>query len=81
MNQDEGLTVGDENMFGPVNSNSSISLNISLNNVLSESDRIKLENAFSLGEIKFAVFNMKHNQSPWSRWLPIVLPTFLVTSL
>ena len=80
--QDGGLIVGEgdilkyatsyyKNLFGPVVNNTSISLDVVLENVLSESDRIKLEKPFSLEEIEFAVFNMKHNKSPGPDGLPI----------
>ena len=74
LDQKEGLIVEDDNILqfatsfhgdilGPVTNNTNISLDIALDNVLSESDGFKLEKHFSLEEIKFIVFYMNNNKA------------------
>ena len=58
-------------MFGPIINRASVALDLPVENVLSEQDRIELVERFSEKEVKVAIFNMKHNKAPGPDGFPI----------
>lgn len=81
LQSEEGMVEGDKNLlnhatqfyknlFGP-NETINISLNIPVPKVLNDTDRTMLSAAFSLDEIRTAVFQMEQNKSPGPDGFPV----------
>ena len=82
LTQEDGVIEGDEEildyatnfykkLFGPNDNVGNVTINLPMSSVLSETDKEKLCQAFSMEEIKYAVFQMKKNKAPGPDGLPI----------
>ena len=68
-------------LFGPNDNVGNVTVNISMPSILSESDKEKFSQPFTMEEIETAVFQMKKNKAPGPDGLPLEFYQFFFWNL